>query len=112
MKHLFLFAAFWAALLSCVKAQTPMYQAEFKHDLLHVNVLIAPAEASAAMYDYSCDSVTTYTMQFVQTVDFQLVNNNTGAVVYFEHQTGDTYTLHTQVLNTQVTATGTFSYPK
>ena len=82
-----------------------MYQADFQTSTLHVNVLIAPAESSAAMYDYSCDSVIAYTMHFVHTVDFQLVDNSTGAVTYFEHVSGDTYTMHKEESTTVV---GTF----
>lgn len=105
MKHLFLFAAFWVITISALRAQTPMYQADFQTSTLHVNVLIAPAESSAAMYDYSCDSVIAYTMHFVHTVDFQLVDNSTGAVTYFEHVSGDTYTMHKEESTTVV---GTF----
>ena len=108
MKHLVLFAAFWAALLSCVNAQTPMYQADFKCSLYHCNVVIAPAEQLAACYDYNFESVGTAILSYTGDGDFVTVDNETGHVTRFEHIAGDTYMMHQDVFGVDVTAVGTF----
>ena len=108
MKHLLFFAAFWTLAIGAIRAQTPMYQADFKHDLFHCNLLIAPDEAAAAYYDYNFDSVAACSMRFLDNGDFQTIDNETGSVNYFQHLYGDTYVLHTEAFGVTLKAQGTF----
>ena len=108
MKHLFLFAAFWVLTISALRAQTPMYQADFKCGLYHVNVVIAPAEQVAATYDYNFESVGVGILSYTGDGDFVTVNNENGHVNRFEHIAGDTYMMHNDVFGVDVTAIGTF----
>ena len=85
-----------------------MYQADFKCSLYHVNVLIAPAEQSAATYDYNFETVGVCILSFTGDGDFVTVDSETGHVNRYEHIAGDTYMMHCDVFGVDITAVGTF----
>lgn len=85
-----------------------MYQAEFKHELYHCNVLIAPAEQLAATYDYNFDTVAEEILSYTGDGDFVTVNTENGFVTRFEHVAGDTYIMHVDIFGVDCTSVGTF----
>ena len=107
MKHFIFFCAFWAALLTSCSSQVPFYTADFECEHAHINVLLAPEECLASIYNYENDVVDAYTIVFLEDRCFQLIDSK-GSTIYFQHLHDDTYRQHNELLGEYFSAIGTF----